>query len=227
MRKIKSFQSKKGLVYESLRAGILEGELKPGSRLVIDELAEDLGVSQIPVREALQKLQADGYVEIRPYIGARVTEIHASSITEIFILLEAMEVISGRAACEQMSEDDLDELAAIVRTMDGSQDDPEGWSHENVHLHQFICERSETPLVGVLVGKVLDQWDRLRRYYLNDVFADRIRIAQKEHLSLLDALRSRDPDQVERVIREHNQGALQAYVDHLSSFESKETELAG
>jgi DNA-binding GntR family transcriptional regulator len=110
MRQIKTFRSKKEFVYDALRVAILEGDLEPGARLVIDDLAMELGVSQIPVREALQQLQADGFVTIEPYIGTKVTEIDAGLVREVFDLLEALEVISGRAACLRMSEDGLPEI---------------------------------------------------------------------------------------------------------------------
>ena len=91
-------RSKKELVSATLRNAILNGEFAPGMRLVIDDLAKQLGVSAIPVREALQQLSADGYVIIEPYLGARVAPIEAESVVEVFSLLETMEVVSSRAA---------------------------------------------------------------------------------------------------------------------------------
>ena len=70
MRQIEPVRSKNELVYISLKTAIIQGELEPGSRLVIDELANKLGVSQIPVREALRQLEADGFVSIKPQITA-------------------------------------------------------------------------------------------------------------------------------------------------------------
>ena len=97
MRQIQRVPSKNELVCESLRTAIVQGELAPCERLVIDELATRLGVSQIPVREALRQLEADGFVTIQPHIGATVTGIQPGLMTEIFGLLEAMEIILGTA----------------------------------------------------------------------------------------------------------------------------------
>ena len=91
MSQSKTFRSKKEFVYETLREQILEGELAPGLRLITDELSARLNVSPIPVREALQQLQYEGFVTIEPFIGATVTEIHTGLIHEIFALLEALE----------------------------------------------------------------------------------------------------------------------------------------
>jgi DNA-binding GntR family transcriptional regulator len=212
---VKPFRSKKEFAYDALRDTILEGQLEPGARLVIDELAAALGVSQIPVREALQQLQADGFVTIEPYVGARVTEIDASLICEVFDLMEALEVISGRAACLHMSEDSLAEMESRLRAMDALVTDAERFSQENARLHQFICERGGTPLVARLMAKVLAHWDRLRRHYLQDVFDRRVGKAQQEHWRVYEALGTRDADHVEQVIREHNQAARTAYTDYL------------
>ena len=215
----KPFRSKKEFAYDTLRDTILEGQLEPGARLVIDELAADLGVSQIPVREALQQLQADGFVTIEPYVGARVTEIDASLICEVFDLMEALEVVSGRAACLRMSEDSLDEMESRLRAMDALVTDADRFSEENARLHQFICERAGTPLVDRLMDKVLAHWDRLRRYYLQDVFERRVGDAQQEHWLVFEALCTRDPDHVEQVIREHNKTARLAYTEYLERTE--------
>jgi DNA-binding GntR family transcriptional regulator len=216
MQPIGSSRSKKELVIATLRNAILNGELTPGTRLVIDDLARQLGVSPIPVREALQQLDADGYVAIEPYLGARVTPIEAESVVEVFSLLEIMEVISSRAACQRMSEEDFAVLEQILLKMDSLAGDPELWSQENRHFHKFICDKSGTRLVGSLMSKVLDHWDRLHRYFLKDVFARRLPQAQREHWKILSALRTRDPAETEAAIRRHTQASLSAYAKHLS-----------
>ena len=212
-----NFRSKNEVVYDLLREDILQGKFKPGSRLVIDELAVKLGVSQIPIREAMRQLEADGFVTIAPYVGATVTEFDADFIFEVFALLESLEIISSRAACSLMSEESLNQLAEIVNAMEASVQNPSEWSRENKEMHLFICREANTRLVMKMMQKVLDHWDRLRLHYLKDVFANRIYAAQKEHHLILEAFYSRDPDEVERVIRQHNQTALASYISHLES----------
>jgi DNA-binding GntR family transcriptional regulator len=215
MRRLSAVRSKKDLVIAEIRAAILNGELAPGVRLVIDDLAERLGVSTIPVREALQQLHADGYIVFEPFIGARVAEIKAESIVEVFTLLEAMEVTSSRMACGRLGAEELAELEAIVAHMDSLTSDAEAWSQENRHFHEFICAHAGTQLVASLIAKVLDHWDRLHRHFLKEVFANHLPIAQKQHWQILRAIRIGDPDQVEKLVRRHNQSALRAYQDHL------------
>ena len=213
MRQIQRVQSKNELVYESLRAAIIQGEIAPGQRLVIDELANQLGVSQIPVREALRQLEADGFIIIQPHVGATVTEIQASLITEIFGLLEAMEIISGQAACERLTQEDWRALERHLTWMDSLVDDPDTWSHANVAFHQLVCDRAGTPLVNKMMDKALAHWDRLRSYYqLKDVFAQRLADAHQQHWEMLAAIRNRDCASLAEIVRVHNQAALAAQV---------------
>jgi DNA-binding GntR family transcriptional regulator len=214
MKRLTGVRSKKDLVVAEIRGAILNGEFAPGARLVIDDLAENLGVSTIPVREALQQLHADGYVLFEPFIGARVAEIKAESIVEVFTLLEAMEVTSSRIACRQLNSAELDQLEAIVGRMDALTSDAEAWSQENRHFHEFICAHASTPLIASLIAKVLDHWDRLHRHFLKEVFVDHLPIAQKQHWQILSAIRSGNADRVEKLVRQHNQSALRAYVGH-------------
>ncbi len=214
------FRSKKEMVYDLLRQNILDGTYQPGTRLVIDDLGAKLKVSQIPIREALGQLEADGFITTEPYVGAMVTPIDANSIQEVFSLLESMEIISSRAACDTITDHDLDTLSRMIDDMDKLVDDPDEWSRQNQVIHLFICEIGQTVLIHKMMQKVFNHWDRLRLYYLKDVFANRILEAQAGHKLLIKALKKRDPAEVERVIREHNQSALKRYLQQLESAKS-------
>lgn len=212
-----AFRSKNEVVYDTLREAIIQGEYEPGTRLVIDDLATTLGVSQIPIREAVRQLEADGFVTFEPYVGATITEINANFIFEVFALLESMEITASRTAARCMSDDDLKTLEDLIYQMDSSVDDPDKWSKENKRLHLFICECAKTTLIHKMTQKVLDHWDRLRLHYLKDVSGQRIKIAQQEHKQILATFRTRDPEEVERVICSHNQSARASYIQHLQS----------
>lgn len=212
-----TYRSKKDYVYEALKHEILSGARAPGARLVIDDLAAELQVSPIPVREALQQLRADGYVVIQPYIGAKVAELRVESIYELFAVLEALGVISAVAAAERMSERELDELERMVDEMEQSLGNPERWSYQNLAFHQLICARAGTILVEALLRKAQEHWDRLRRYYFADVYTVRLPASQREHRQIVRALRLRAPQRVEEAIRTHYRNALTAYVAHMKA----------
>ena len=205
------FRSKKEAVLDSLRASIVNGVIRPGERLVIDDLARNLGVSPIPVREALQQLQADGFVVIQPHVGVTVTRIEPQLITEIFDLLESLELISGREACTRMSPEQFTAMESLLKQMDGLEGDLDAWSDANVQLHRFICDCAGMPLVQSMLVKVLEHWRRLRALYMNDVFAHRVAGAQREHWMMFRAMKARDVARLEKVVHNHNRAARAAY----------------
>jgi DNA-binding GntR family transcriptional regulator len=216
MSAIRPLLSKRAYVYESLRADILNGQRASGERLVIDDLATQFGVSPIPVREALHQLQSDGLVTIEPYLGAHVSVIHAGLIEEVFLLLEAYEVISSRLACVRMSEEDFTALGQMLQRMDSQLVDVEAWSISNVQLHRFLVECAGLTLLPPRMEAVLDHWQRFRRCYLHEVFLRRIAQAQQDHWNIYASLRTRNPDAVERAIRCHNRMALADYLTYLT-----------
>ena len=217
MAKAPSFQSRNEQVYKHVRALIISGQLEPGSKIIVDRLVHELGVSHIPIREALSQLEADGFVEKTAYVGASVTDLKADAIEELFELLAALETISAKAASQRMGEGALRDLETLVLQMDAHTGDPDLWSAENKRLHEFICEQAGTPFVKKMLHLALDHWDRLRNIYLKEVSVGRIGFAQKEHHDLLDALKARDETRLEGVIQTHNQKSLAAYLEYLET----------
>ncbi len=219
----KRYRSKKEFAYETLRTAILNNDFAPGDRLIIDDLASEMGVSPIPVREALRDLEADGFVTIQPYVGATVTRIHTNLLKEIFELLEALERISGRAAAARLNEDDYAALEVMLREMDNLTSDPDSWSAKNTAFHEYICDRAETPLVKDMMTHVLNHWERLRSTYLKDVFSTRLQVSNDQHWQMLDALKAGDDAALERVVRDHNRVAFAAYAEQLQAKLSENT----
>jgi DNA-binding GntR family transcriptional regulator len=206
-----NFRRKSEAAYSWLRDAIIEGSLAGSERLVIDDLAQQMGISPIPIREALSQLQAEGFVVYKPHVGATVTDIYPSLAYEIFGLLESVEVISGRSVCHQRNGEFLDYLETLLREIDDMVDQPDRFSQANAHFHQQIAQQAGAILMSTVVNIVWLHWDRLRRHYLAAVFAPQTHLAQKEHWELLAALRAGDADWVEEVTRRHNRRSQEAY----------------
>jgi DNA-binding GntR family transcriptional regulator len=214
-------RTKQEFVHRTLRDAILRCELQPGERLVIDDLARRLNVSIIPVREALQLLQAESLVQVVPHVGTSVTPVSRDSIIDVFVVLEGLEVSATRLVAERGRADDFALLAGQVDAMDAAlaANDREGWAALNRRFHLTISELPGLDLVQHLTAQVLDRWDRLRRYYFKGVLAHRVEQAQHEHRQILDAVRGRDLVALQCLVRQHNQGALQAYLCYLDAAE--------
>lgn len=205
-------RTKQAMVYEALRGAIMRTELQPGQRLIIDDISRQLGVSQIPVREALQLLQSERLVTNVPHIGATVAPISLSDLTEVFLLMEGLEGVALEAVIARAPDGALDSLEVIVRRMDDAvvNDDGNAWAELNSEFHRQIAAAANMPLLLDMTRRTLDQWDRIRRYF--SILNKRLPRAQAQHHAILDALRSRDIDAVHRLSREHNREPLSAYV---------------
>ena len=232
--RIKSFSStthltKQQYAYETLRASILRAEMAPGTRLVIDELARRFAISIIPVREALRLLQSEGLVVSVAHVGATVAPISRESVTEVFTLLEGLEVVAARCATERADSGDLASLAAIVADMDAALDAerPQRWAELNTRFHLTISGLAGMPMLQEMLQRAFDHWDRVRRYYFTGVLVHRARQAQTEHHQMLDHMRARNLTAIEATLRAHNQGALNAYTAYLDSVAAAPAAAAG
>jgi DNA-binding GntR family transcriptional regulator len=210
--------TKQQFVYSTLRESILRCELAPGTRLVIDDLARQFRVSIIPVREALRLLQSEGLVLSVAHVGATVAPISHDSVVEVFTLLEGLETVAARAAAERAGETDLAMLRELVAEMDRALDagSPQRWAEINTRFHLAIAGLAGMPILMDMMQRAVDYWDRVRRFYFKDVLIHRTRLAQAEHHAIVEHMEARDLDTLVRTIREHNQGALAAYIGFLA-----------
>src|SRR5258708_30483381 len=138
------FRTKQQFVYRTLRDAIMRCELGPGQRLVIDDLARQLEVSAIPVREAIQTLQSEGLVQTIPHLGPSVSPISRESIDEVFTVIEGLEILATRSAALRMTEEDAEALRVLVAAMDAalSGERHEQWANINTHFHLSLTNIS-------------------------------------------------------------------------------------
>ena len=214
--------TKQQYAYQTLRQAILSGTIAPGVRLVIDDVARRFAISIIPVREALRLLESEGLVTSVAHVGATVAPISRASVTEVFTLLEGLEVVSTRTAALRLDAAALDRLAAGVSRMDQALEAGrvQRWAMLNTRFHLAISAETDMPLLHQMLQRTFDHWDRIRRFYFRGVLIHRARVAQADHHALLEALRARDLEALEVVCRRHNQAALAAYTSYLDAAES-------
>lgn len=212
-----SYRTKTRLVHATLRSAIMRCELEPGTRLIIDDISESLGVSHIPVREAINQLQSEGLVIVVPHSGASVAPVSPGDVIEIFSIMEGLEVVATRVAVERASESDLATLAALLDPMDRAVADqePETWAELNIDFHRQIALITGMPLLTEMMNRVLDRWDRVRRYMR--VLPGRMGEAQQQHHEIVRALTRHDAFTAQALVTLHNRGALGAYQSRLDS----------
>ncbi len=204
-----TFPTKQAMVLAALRDGILSGRLRPGERVVIDEVARRFGVSIIPVREALRQLEAERLVSSQPHVGPVVTGFDPEAAIELITLLECLELAAARHAISRVADADLVELVqaaeAVERAAAGR------WEEANSRFHARFVACAHMPRIGEHLASVSTEWERLYRLRYRDAAApDRIK-AEADHRLMLAALKQRDLPAIEAVIREHNRRAAGHY----------------
>ncbi len=207
--------TKQQAAYDSLRREIMEGDLKPGDRLVIDQLAIQLGMSSIPVREALSQLEAEGLVEIRPHAGAVVTDLPIQAIEEIFALLEAFEIVACRLGRGRLTQNDIAEMESLMDAMDHAADEGE-WLRLNRRFHEALPRLAGLKRLEEQLIRVGEDWERLRRLRFGDFPGENLESANLEHREFLKALRAGNQKQMSALIQKHNQGALNRYLSAIA-----------
>ena len=212
------YRTKQEFVYQSLRESIMRGDLRPGQRLRIEDIAQRLGVSPIPVREALHMLQSERLVENTPHVGAIVASISKASIIEVFTVMEGLELVATRTAAQRLTPADVQHLNELLNKMDQAIESEahNQWSDLNTQFHTAIVRITGMPMLQEMTERVLNQWDRVRRYYLKGVLMFRLSQAQHEHRLIVQAMLDRDYQQLAQLVHEHNQGALAAYTEYLA-----------
>lgn len=206
------FQTKLAFVSHALREAILDGRMAPGTRLVIDDLAKRLSVSAIPVREALQILQSERLVAIKPHIGAVVTGVEPDAIREIFALLEGIEMATFRLAAETATAADFLELTELVKAMEATADDL-SWAALNVRFHAMVPRIARMPRAEEALARVTADWERLRRWTFREHPRPDATPANQEHRAMIEALRQGDIHALESLVRQHNRQALAHYIN--------------
>jgi GntR family transcriptional regulator, rspAB operon transcriptional repressor len=190
-------------VYVALREGIVSAELAPGRRLSENELAEALGVSRTPVREALVRLRDERLVAIVPQLGTFVTLISTDAIADAAFVREALECSAIRLATERASERELEELQANLAAQERAEQsgDTESFDRLDEALHRTLCERSGREIAWSLSRRANGHLDRVRRLslpepgYLGEMVA--------EHRAVVAAVAKGDQDGAETALRHH------------------------
>jgi DNA-binding GntR family transcriptional regulator len=195
-------------VLRALRNAIINGDYAPGERLTEDRLATDFGVSRNPVREALRVAETDGFVVILPRRGAMVASPTDTAITDIFAVRERLEPLAARLAAERAEPEGVAGLRGLLDPAPEAteREGPVKVAELNSALHVHILEMSGNPrLTSIAKGLYLHvQW----------VFrlgaARRAPHSWREHIQLVEAIESGDPDRAEATARSHVDAAARA-----------------
>ncbi|MGE3935905.1 MAG: GntR family transcriptional regulator [Rhodospirillaceae bacterium] len=187
--------------YRYILDGILDGTLAPGMRIPTERVAETLGISRMPVRDALRRLEGDGAVVILANRGASIAAYTREQVVELMEMRGVLEALAARLALAGIGAGELDELDHLKRRMERSADDLGRWMQHHDDFHNYLSSLAHKPLL-------LLQTERMRlmlRPYFRRYYAEsrELEIIGLEHGAIIDAIREDDPEHLERTVRAH------------------------
>lgn len=186
-------------VTDHLRAQIASGTIRPDTRLVEQELADRLGVSRVPVREALRKLETEGLVSRLPRRGVVVSSMTRADLDNLFDVREALEVQAARLATQRARPEELEELAEVVRRANEalSQDDTEAFVEMNDRFHDLVIAMAHNPVLRQVLEPLQGRLRWILRQNRNP------ELVCREHEDLCEAIASGKPARAVKVATTH------------------------
>ena len=215
------------LVFNTLRQAILKGELKPGERLMEIQLAEKLGVSRTPIREAIRKLELEGLVLMIPRKGAEVAKISHKSLQDVLEVRGALEELATDLACQRITDEELESLRkaeAHFKQVVSSGGNEMQIAEADEAYHDIIYNASGNKKLVQMINNLREQMYRYRLEYIKDEAKRGTLIS--EHEKILEAIRLRDIIRAKALMKEHIDNQEMTVSRNLEEGEEEEEESA-
>jgi DNA-binding GntR family transcriptional regulator len=206
------------LLARELRTAIFDGSLKPGERIGQARVAEQYGTSRIPVREALQLLQAEGLVTLLPHSGARVARLELDELGEIYEIREHLEPFAIARSVPGLSDEQLVELEDLVAQIEAAAEGEElgRWVELDRRFH-LTAMSAAPPRLQRIIESLWNGTEHYRRTYL--VLPERLQIAHLEHRLLLETIKSRRGEDAANILLVHIRRTRETLVEHRELFD--------
>jgi DNA-binding GntR family transcriptional regulator len=210
MKKIDASQdsSRGEWAYGLLKKEIAGGVMGPGSRVRENEIAERLGISRTPVREALRRLEAEGLIVHLPHQGAVIAELDHQAVIELYDMRETLEGTAARYAARHASEAEIQDLAELVESEQDNVGDYNAIAQLNKAFHASLYRAGHNRYLLKALLSLSDAMILLGGTTL--AIPDRFAVAHAEHLEIVKAIAGRDPDRAEVAARTHIRNAQRA-----------------
>ena len=198
-----------------IRRAIITGRYAPGLRLVEAALCAEFSLKRNRVREILQVLAQEGFVNSVPYAGCFVSELSQKDIAQIYDLLGVLEGLAVRVATPMFSDKEIDQLESMVHAVEEARDNPEEMFKRNRKFHQRLTESSGNERLGNFAALLRQHNMRVSLVFF--FYKDHVEHSLERNMKIIAALRSRDGLQAEQVIRQHFIDARDALLKAINS----------
>ena len=218
---MKEYLPLRDVVFNTLRQAILRGELKPGERLMEIQLANKLGVSRTPIREAIRKLELEGLVLMIPRKGAEVADISEKSLRDVLEVREALEELAVQLACDKITKEEIEDLkkaAEDFKKILKSRDITE-IAEADVRFHDIIFMATDNQKLVQLLNNLREQMYRFRVEYLKNEEVHPQLIA--EHEKIIEHIMERDKAKASAIVSEHINNQVEGVIDIIRTKQSE------
>lgn len=213
--KLDSYKPLRELVCENIRQAIIDGTFSPGERLMEIQLADEMGVSRTPVREAIRKLELEGFVVMIPRRGTYVADISIKDITEIYEIRTSLDVLAAGLAAERITDEELEtlnsylvELGKNVPTMNMDK-----IVELDTAFHNVLYTASRNERLVSIINNLREQLTGIRGRSMS--YPGRLVETMDEHRALVDSIAARDVERAQRAARVHIENAEQTLLRSL------------
>nr|WP_242653690.1 GntR family transcriptional regulator [Thermincola potens] len=195
------------IVFEALREAIINGTLEPGERLMEIQLAEEMGVSRTPVREAIRKLELEGFVVMVPRKGAYVAGLSMKDIADVFEIRTALESLAAGLAAERITEEELENLERLLVKIGEcvQANDLDKLIEVDTEFHDVLFKATRNERLVQIISNLREQIQRFRTTSLAS--PGRMKYALEEHKKIVEAVSERNVELAQKLAAEHIENA--------------------
>jgi len=206
--------------YKYLKEMILEGELKAGDRLIERELAGKLGISRTPIREALFRLESQGFVKTVPRKGVVVSNISVNDVIEVFTILASLEVLAVKLAAGRMDKETQLELDKKIEELIELRDQAEeNFNLEHIQMNRLINKASKSPKLFEILSGLIDYIHMAAN--MGYETPGRRNESLREHIDIMKALRDKEAEMAEYLMKIHIENSKKAYIKYMENLKKK------
>jgi len=204
--KLDSYKPLREIVLEALRDAIVSGILEPGERLMEIQLAEEMGVSRTPVREAIRKLELEGFIVMIPRKGAYVAGVSYKDIKDVFEIRAALEGLAAGLAAEKVTDEEIEQLERILH-YEKEPDTLDEMVQNDTDFHAFLYKAARN---DKLIGILANLRENVQRYRTTSLAVPgRVKYAIQEHREIVDAVARHDVEEARNLAAAHIENAAE------------------
>lgn len=209
------FSTKNNYIYENLKDEIIEGKLIPGERIVISEVAKRYNVSAMPIREAINRLQQDGFIEVIPHIGASVSTFNIEKYKELMMIRVELEGLAAKLSTEYIDAPTISKLENLINEMEICIENKDNiqYGKLNRQFHMTIYGASPYKILYELIETLWNRSEYSRKVFT--LLASRNEESLMEHKAWLEAIKEKNGEKAAQILREQKHNAITLHIEQL------------